>query len=412
MIAQNTVTGLSAGTIFYLTLLLVFLTAIITAVVTKWSRDKCLKFFTRYHITLERTTGQMIWGTLRVFSSGLEVLFDHPYTDTRGRRKTSFMMYQPEVDTQLMLIVRYHDELSAKQQARRRRQVLHTFNPGPLRRIWRAIRNFVNTLRDAFNAAIGVVVNSYQSSIPAGSTLATQAGQVTQLGQTLLGKFANAYEPLLEQYIGQPVLMEMPDPQNPTKLMRSFTGYLADYTQGFVAIFNVEHEAGEKFELLLPTDPASSSSGSIATTSDATANPASHSDSPAVKAPLSPEQRSMQVRLEGTRLKVQNIGYEPVAVLRLQRTGFEPLSFGCIIPPSAILDLPASDAAGAHLICRPVRRLDLVAPRKLATIRHAGDLVPRRSLVDELYQEALPLVPRILKHDDDDDGGNDNDTEI
>ena len=36
---------------------IIFLTAIITTVVTKWARDKCLKFFNHYHVTLERTRG-------------------------------------------------------------------------------------------------------------------------------------------------------------------------------------------------------------------------------------------------------------------------------------------------------------------------------------------------------------------
>src|SRR5687768_13120097 len=44
--------GPNAATVFYITLLFIFLTAIITTVVTKWARDKCLKFFNGYHVTL------------------------------------------------------------------------------------------------------------------------------------------------------------------------------------------------------------------------------------------------------------------------------------------------------------------------------------------------------------------------
>jgi hypothetical protein len=49
------------------------------------------------------------------------------------------------------------------------------------------VRNLINTLRDAFNAAIGAVVGQYQRMNPASAVLATQAGSVTQIGQTLLG---------------------------------------------------------------------------------------------------------------------------------------------------------------------------------------------------------------------------------
>jgi hypothetical protein len=40
--------------------------------------------------------------------------------------------------------------------------------------------------------------------------------------------------------------------------------------------------------------------------------------------------------------------------------------------------------------------LDVVAPRKYATVRHAGELSDRRGLVDELHLARLPLVPLIL----------------
>ena len=49
-----------------------------------------------------------------------------------------------------------------------------------------------------------------------------------------------------------------------------------------------------------------------------------------------------------------------------------------------------------------VRCLDVVAPRKFATVRHAGELHERRGLVDELHLNRLPLVPLVLGRE----GGN------
>src|SRR6478609_5062459 len=148
-LAQSPTTGPNPSTLFYFTLLFIFLTAIITTVFTKWARDKCLKFFRHYHVTLERTRGQTAWGFLRVFSSGLEIVFDHPLIDVTGLKKTSFLIYAQEMDSQVLAILRYHDELDEKQRAAREAQIHRTFNPGPLRRAWRGVRNFVNTLRDA-----------------------------------------------------------------------------------------------------------------------------------------------------------------------------------------------------------------------------------------------------------------------
>lgn len=381
--------GPSATTIFYLTLLFIFLTAIVTTLVTKWSRDKCLKLFHRYHVTLERGRGQTIWGTLKVFSNGLEILFDHAYTDTRGRRKTSYMLYQPEVEQQVLSIVRFHDELDPVQQAKRQKQIRKSFNPGPLKRMWRWIRNLVNTLRDAFGQAIGVAVGQLQRAHPS-TVLSTQASHVTQLGQVLVGKFGNAYEPLLEQYIGQPVILDVQDPINPNNVLRSFTGYLVDYTAQFVAVFNVEHHADDPVEITLPDVEQGETLPALPGPPPPGA-PAPQLPTPAVT------MHDLAIRIDGVRMKVQNLRADPVVVRELRREGFEPLSLGVVIPPSAMLDLPARDARGGVLVCQVVRCLDIVAPRRAATVRHAGVLIPRRGLADELYLDQLPLVPKILR---------------
>jgi hypothetical protein len=388
-----------ASTIFYVTLLFIFLTAIITTVATKWTRDKCLKFFNRYHVSLERSRGQMIWGKLRVFSSGIEVCYDHPFIDARGRKKTSYLIYQGEVEQQAMTILRYHDELTPPMQKLRVRQVHRTFNPGPFRRLWRGVRNFVNTLRDAFNNAIGAVVGQYQRMNPAAAVLNAQAGSVTQIGQTLLGKFAtNAYEPLLEQYIGHPVILDVADPINPNNATVEYTGYLADYTQQFIAIFNVEHTTAEEVTIDLPDLESGPPLPPIPP-------PPPPGAPPPVLSPPTSEQKGLAVRIDGLRMKIQNTRHEPVVVRKLERSGFEPLEFGLVIPSNGTLDLPARDARGAKLIIEIIRCLDVIAPRKFATIRHAGELVERRGLVDELHLNQLPLVPTLLGRTGNGDGG-------
>ena len=391
--------GPSAATIFYLTLLFIFLTAIVTTVVTKWARDKCVRLFHGFHVTLERTRGQTIWGQIKIFATGVEITYDHPFVDARGRKKTSYMLYGADFEQQLLGLFRYHHELSDAQKQRRDEQIRATFNPGPLKRMWRRVRNFVNTLRDAFNAAIGAVVSQYQRANPASAVLATQGTHVTQIGQTLLGKFAgNAYEPLLEQYIGRPVIVDVVDPLNPNNAIVEYTGYLVDYTAQFLAVFNVEHGAHQTIELALPDVEQGPPLPPLP-------NP------PPPGAPLPPlppadlSAHDLHVRVDGLRLKVQNTRHEPVVVRRLERDGYEPVEFGNVIPPMATFDLPARDARGGKLIIDAVRMLDLVAPRKFATIRHGGELVERRGLAAELSLRQLPLVPRVFGKLRDGSGG-------
>jgi hypothetical protein len=379
--------AISASTVFYLSLLLIFLTAIITALVTKWSKDKCLKLFNGYHVTLERARGQTTWGILKVFSTGIEILYDHALTDARGRKKTSYILYQQELDQQVLSLLRYHDELPPARQAARLLEVHRTFNPGPFRRLWRHIRNAFNTLKDAFNAAIGAVIGQYQKLNPVFSTGSTQ---VTQIGQTLLSKFANAYEPLLEQYIGQPVILDVADPINPNNATNEFVGYLADYTQNFIAVFNVEHSTTEWIEVTLPDQD----SGDVL---PPLPPPPAPGAMPLVLPPPLKSENGLAVRLDGLRVKVQNTRPDTIVVRELLKEGFEPLAFGSVLPPNAIFELPARDARAGKLRCEIIRTLDVVAPRKFATIRHAGELLERKGILDDLALPQLPLVPLIPK---------------
>ena len=88
-----------------------------------------------------------------------------------------------EMDAQLLSILRYHDELDEKSRAGRLRQIHATFNPGPMRRMWRGVRNFVNTLRDAFNTAIGVAVGQFLRVYTDIYILSSKESSVTTIGQ-------------------------------------------------------------------------------------------------------------------------------------------------------------------------------------------------------------------------------------
>jgi hypothetical protein len=381
--------GPSASDIFYLTLIGIFLTGIVTTLVTKWARDKCLKFFNKNHVAVERLRGQTIWGTLKVFSSGIEVVYDHAFPDHRGRKKTSFLIYQQELEQQVLSIFRYAGALNEQESRERQRQIHRTFNPGPIHRLQRSIRNLVNTLRDAFGAAIGAVVGQYQKVNPAGAVLASQGTQVTQMSQTLLGRFANAYEPLLEQYIGQPVILEVADPINPNHHNTEYTGYLADYTQQFIAVFSVAHEVVETHMVTLPHMEQGEPLPPLPLP------PAPGTPRIELPPPLKVE-HCMAMRIDGRKMLLQNTNYRPIVLRKFEREGFEPYAMGLTLAPNASVEMPAHQARGAKITFEVVKQIDIVAPRKYATVRHAGELVERRGWADELQLDQLPLVPMWL----------------
>ena len=384
-----------SSSILLWTLVAIFVTGVVTTLATKWARDKCLKLFHGYHVTLEGVRGNTDWGYFRCFSSGMELVYDRPYVDIGGRKKTSLLIYGNEIEPRTLSIFRYHDEQLPEHQRWREAQVRHTFNPGPFSPLRPGcVRNILNTLKDAFSASIGAVVGQMQKANPANAVLATQAGQMTQMGQTLLGRAAaNAFEPLLEQYIGQPVILEVLDPINPNNLTQQYGGYLADYTQQFVAVFNVEHGWSKQVEITLPDidqgDPL-----------PPLAPPPPPGGAPPVLPPPLKIEEMMAIRIDGRRMRIQNTMHVPVVARSLSRPGFEKLVIDAVIPPNATLNLPAWDSRGARPIAIEIaRQMDVIAPRKYATVRHAGELVERPSLLADISIERLPLIPTFLHPD-------------
>ena len=61
-----------------LTVLFIFLTAIVSLLLKARRKDKCLKLLQGSHVAYLTTAGQAIWGDLRVYSLGLELTYDAP----------------------------------------------------------------------------------------------------------------------------------------------------------------------------------------------------------------------------------------------------------------------------------------------------------------------------------------------
>ena len=195
---------------------------------------------------------------------------------------------------------------------------------------------------------------------------------MTQIGQTLLGKFANAYEPLLEQYIGQPVILDVADPIDPANVTVQYAGYLADHTQNYIAIFNIEHTTAEEVRLAPPGDRG----GGVAAAAVPAAGPGV--GGAGVAGGFEEPGRDGGAGGWAVRLQIMNRRHEAVVVRQLVREGFEPLNLGVVVPPNGNIELPARDAHGGTLFIEVIRCLDVVAPRKYATVRHAGELLERR----------------------------------
>lgn len=235
-----------------LTILFIFLTALVTIILSQRRRDKCLKYFHEHHVTYLTLAGKCIWGDLVVLSKGLEVVFDAPYRTARGFYKTSVLLYETDI-AQNLAIFRYAASLDPRQARMRERQIHATFNPNIFRRTTRRIRNILNMLRDAFSKALSALIGAWAQTSKT-TIVTTQKAGIEQIGQTILGVAGNAYEPLLERHIGKPVVLQLQSPASEDKAPIELPGFLADYSDTHVAVFNVKHIATQTLTLNVDAD--------------------------------------------------------------------------------------------------------------------------------------------------------------
>jgi len=335
---------LSLDTIFWASVLLIFLITIFSALLRRLARDKALKLFHEYHVAFYSERRPSLWGDLIVFSQGVELLFDHPYTTRRNLIKSSALLYEDEFNPMIAFTRSIHG-LTEQEKKQRTRQIESTFTPNFFRRFRRWFRNLLNILRDAITKTMSLVIGRITAGgAGAGAIISTQAGDINNLTGTVLGIAANAYEPLLERYIGKPVVIEInlpPPPAPPPNWIpetAEFPGYLVDYTQRFIAVFNVDHTPVETLEIKLepgkPADP----------------------DLPGLKFTLASDQT------------VLSCTGKDAFVLRHIRCKGDTSDLGIALIPGASVILAPIDSLTTITLER-TRQIDLVVPRNRARIR-------------------------------------------
>jgi len=237
---------------FTITIIFIVLATVVAAFIRKRSRDKCLKDFWRNMVTLEETTGKLIFGTLRVENTGLEFVYPAAHKDEDGHDETSFILYKHEYPN-ITALIRFHDELSEANRKEREEELKRTYHPKMLRRLKRKTQNVFKTIRDSVMEVVNLLISQAKKTTPAGAVLTSQDKYVTQMKQELVSSVGTAFEPLLERYIGHKVVLEL---LKGDKIFE-YCGVLKEYTADFLEIMDVDYKAQEdkparKSDLVVP----------------------------------------------------------------------------------------------------------------------------------------------------------------
>jgi len=336
---------------FAVGLLVLFVAAAVGAFIAARKRDRCLKALGGFPVTLSEQDGRQVWGRLKVFSRGVELVYETPF-DVPVKR--SFLLYEGDLG-RLLAIHRFADRLDEADARRRRQQVRRLAHPSLLGRAARWGRNVVNTFRDAIVKAMGMTVQQASQASPT-PALAAQGGQINAIGTLLIGETANAYEPMIEQYLSRPVVLEVTNPADPDAGKAEYHGRLGEYSAQFVMLVDVRR----RFAKDVPLDTAAHRM----------------------------MEDAVEVRRDGQTLHVANASAVPVVVENVTVAGAHQ-DFGTTVPPgeTAEVTLPAeagprapeaaeggSDVAAAPTVALAWERtFDLIVPRAVGIVRHASE---------------------------------------
>ncbi|MHC4141850.1 MAG: hypothetical protein ACYSUF_08245 [Planctomycetota bacterium] len=296
--------------VFWLTILLVFVLGIVAAFVRLLQKDRCLKLLDDYHVTCLAGGRRTIWGDLSVSSSGLELVYDAPHRTQRGLAKTTSLIFADELNACVAICRTVHG-LTDPERHDRERQIRRSFRPGLFRRLARWLRNVINTIRDAFVKALGLAAGQVGKAQPIGSAISSQKGQIDQLAHP-----AGADRPAVE-----------------------LPGYLVDYSDRFVAVFNVEHEPQEAFELQV-TEPL--------------------------------QREGVKVDRDDDKLMLTCEGQDALT-LRRMTVGDAVTDLSVTLIPGTSVQLTVPTREPVVLQLERTRHIDIVCPRSSARIRHGSD---------------------------------------
>lgn len=224
---------------FAITIIFIILSTVVAAFIRRKIRDKCLRDFFHDLVTLEDTTGKIICGKLRVENTGLELIYPTKQ-DKNGHDETSYILYKSEYSN-IQALIRFHNELSECGKKEREKELKRTYHPKFLRRLKRKIQNVFKTVKDSVMEVGNLLISQAKRTTPAGAMLTSQDKYVSQIKQEFMGSMGTSFEPLLERYIGNRVVIEL---IKRDKIFK-YTGVLKDYTAEFIEVMDVDYRVKE-----------------------------------------------------------------------------------------------------------------------------------------------------------------------
>jgi small nuclear ribonucleoprotein (snRNP)-like protein len=212
-------------------MILVFAAATVAAIAARRKRDRCLKVLNLEQVLIQLSSSKWLWGRLNVYPRTMELV----YEKTEPDGKASYVLYQSEIE-QIKKIIQPMPDEGTPGYAAWQKEVARIANPSMVRRSKRYLWNAFNTLRDAISQAVGLILGTLKSKTPLGK-VASADKKAGEIGNTLISSVPNAYEPVLEKYLGKTVVVEMLEGGE----VLEFSGLLQEYSGAYLLLRNVAY---------------------------------------------------------------------------------------------------------------------------------------------------------------------------
>ena len=219
--------------IFLLTLGFIFLGALFSNVMKWRNKDRVLKDLQDFHATIEMQGGKKIWGKTHIYTNGMELYFSRGATNSMGDAINSYILYRDDID-QIRVIYRNHGELSKENQSFRKKEVEIVSSPDFLHIVRRKTRIFFNMFNDAIGEALSVFLSRMKGAGASSTVLSTQGDYLKKMGTTALSAAGNSYDPILERYINNRVVVSVQDEHESNE----FCGFLKEYSSAWMSILD------------------------------------------------------------------------------------------------------------------------------------------------------------------------------
>jgi RsiW-degrading membrane proteinase PrsW (M82 family) len=335
----------------FITIGLIFLVTLLGAYMRSRFRDRCLKDFIGFHLTVERTNGKLIWGIMSLEATGMELSYADAMQDEK-HIESSYVLYASEYQG-VQAIYRYADKLSAWGRRKRDRDIRRSFHPNLLRRLARSTRNFLSTATDSLQEVITLLLGQFQK---AGSRYLADRTDVmlNKLGGKYIGEIGRQADPLLENYIGHRVVFEITEGDE----VHEHVGVFKDYSVDFIEFLDVRYPQTQILPMRLDQDT---------------------------------QTERVQVKVQAGMLQVKNLGNEPLLLQALRWDQQEQL-LNIVVDGGETVELhPTQEFSRADLRMQIARELDMIVPRSHCIVRHRAEFYKPEDVKDVMFDVIFDL---------------------